>query len=325
MTNLFLCISCTILGGGGAWIVARFASKWGMIDVPSYRSSHAQPIPRGGGVGILSAFLLSSLLFNIPSSFWLPITALALLSFYGDMVELSPKFRLFLQFIAAIIFYLGINATFENKICGFLSGIAITVFIVGTVNFYNFMDGINGIATITSIVGFGFLAFYSFLSEGCNSFAMLSACICFSCLGFLPFNIPRANVFMGDVGSIFLGFAFAGMVVWLSKSLLDFICLSALLFPFYADELTTIFVRMKDGENLLHAHRRHLYQLLANEKGVSQWKVSVGYGIVQLVVGVTVLMLKPFGSIMILCILMTYFAGFTMVSFFIRKNLAAFL
>jgi len=127
---------------------------------------------------------------------------------------------------------------------------------------------------------------------------------------------------MGDVGSILLGFTFAGMVAWLSKGPLDFICLAAFLFPFYADELTTMAVRIRDGENLLRAHRRHLYQLLANEKGVSQWKISVGYGMLQLVVGVTVLLLKPFGGIMILPILMTYFAGFVMVSYFIRVRIS---
>jgi len=124
------------------------------------------------------------------------------------------------------------------------------------------------------------------------------------------------------VGSILLGFTFAGMVAWLSKGPLDFICLAAFLFPFYADELTTMAVRIRDGENLLRAHRRHLYQLLANEKGVSQWKISVGYGMLQLVVGVTVLLLKPFGGIMILPILMTYFAGFVMVSYFIRVRIS---
>ena len=148
--------------------------------------------------------------------------------------------------------------------------LAMAVFIVGTANFYNFMDGINGIAAITGIVGFGLLALYSFLSESYSSFAVLSVCIYFSCLGFLPFNMPKAKVFMGDVGSILLGFTFAGMVVWLSKNPLDFICLAAFLFPFYADELTTMAVRIRDGDNLLRAHRRHLYQVLANEKGVSQ-------------------------------------------------------
>ncbi|NIM03667.1 UDP-N-acetylmuramyl pentapeptide phosphotransferase, partial [bacterium] len=89
-------------------------------------------------------------------------------------------------------------------------------------------------------VGFGLLALSSFLSEGGKSFAVLSTCIFLSCLGFLPFNMPNAKVFMGDVGSILLGFVFAGMVIFLSKDFLDFICLASFLFPFYADELSTM-------------------------------------------------------------------------------------
>jgi Fuc2NAc and GlcNAc transferase len=321
MTNLFLYIVCLILGGAGAWLISRWGKILGLLDKPNERSSHKELVPKGGGVGILATFVVSSLLLNIPSGFWLPITAIALFSLCADRIEFSPKFRLSLQFIAAIILLFGINTAIQNQISGFLLILAMAVFIVGTANFYNFMDGINGIAAITGIVGFGLLALYSFLSESYSSFAVLSVCIYFSCLGFLPFNIPKARIFMGDVGSILLGFTFAGMVVWHSKGLLDFICLAAFLFPFYADELTTMAVRIRDGENLLRAHRRHLYQLLANEKGVSQWKVSVGYGLLQLVVGVTVLLLKPFGGIMVLSILIVYFVGFTMASYFIRKSL----
>jgi Fuc2NAc and GlcNAc transferase len=323
MKNLFLYIICLILGGAGAWLISHWGKALGLLDKPNERSSHEGLVPKGGGIGILAAFVVSSLLLNIPSGFWLPITFLALFSFCGDRIEFSPKFRLSLQFIAAIIFLFGINTVIQSRMSGFLLILAMAVFIVGTANFYNFMDGINGIAAITGIVGFGLFALYSFLSESYSSFAVVSVCIYFSCLGFLPFNIPKARVFMGDVGSILLGFTFAGMIVWLSKGPLDLICLAAFLFPFYADELTTMVVRIRDGDNLLRAHRRHLYQLLANEKGVSQWKISLSYGLVQLVVGVTVLLLKPFGGIMILSILIAYFIAFTIVSYFIRKNLTA--
>ncbi len=126
---------------------------------------------------------------------------------------------------------------------------------------------------------------------------------------------------MGDVGSILLGFVFAGMVVWLSRSLLDFICLAAFLFPFYADELTTMIVRLKDGENLTRPHHRHLYKLLTNEKGISHWKISVGYGLLQLVVSLSVLLLRGFGSVMILSVLTGYFGGFVVLSFHFRRKL----
>jgi Fuc2NAc and GlcNAc transferase len=126
---------------------------------------------------------------------------------------------------------------------------------------------------------------------------------------------------MGDVGSIFLGFAFAGMVVWLSKSLLDFVSLAAFLFPFYADELTTMVVRLRDGESLLNPHRRHLYQLLANEYEIPHWKVSVGYGFTQLLIGVSILLIKDVGKLAVISALTFYFCGFIMLSFLIRKKI----
>ena len=90
---------------------------------------------------------------------------------------------------------------------------------------------------------------------------------------------------MGDTGSILLGFVFASMVTWLSDSLVNFLCLVSFLFLFYADEITSSIIRLKDGENLWTPHRRHLYQILANEYGVAHWKVSLGYGLAQLFVG----------------------------------------
>jgi Fuc2NAc and GlcNAc transferase len=133
--------------------------------------------------------------------------------------------------------------------------------------------------------------------------------------------MPKARVFMGDVGSILLGFVFAGMVVWLSKSLLDFICLAAFLFPFYADELTTMGVRIRDGENLLRPHRRHLYQLLANEKGISHWKVSLSYCLLQLSVGCSILLLKSYGILPVFLFLGLCYLGFILVDFRVRLSL----
>jgi UDP-N-acetylmuramyl pentapeptide phosphotransferase/UDP-N-acetylglucosamine-1-phosphate transferase len=126
---------------------------------------------------------------------------------------------------------------------------------------------------------------------------------------------------MGDVGSILLGFVFASIVVMLSKSLLDFVCLSGFLFPFYADEFVTMAVRIRDGENLLKAHRRHFYQLLANEMGIDHWKVSIGYGILQFVVGVSVLLIRPFGILPILTLLFVFFSAFIWVNYIVRMEI----
>ncbi|MCL0061600.1 glycosyltransferase family 4 protein [Thermodesulfovibrionales bacterium] len=313
-----------ILGGAGAWIVSKFAPKLGLVDLPNERSSHVIPTPKGGGIGILTAFVLAALFLEIPLAFWLSATFLALFSFLGDKFKISPKFRLLVQFIGAI--GLISSVPFSNffpdlhPLLFVLCLLPLSVFIVGTANFYNFMDGINGIAGITGVIGFGLLAFYAHLLEPGSSFIVLAICMSLSCLGFLPFNIPKAKVFMGDVGSILLGFVFAGMVIWFSRSLLDFICLAAFLLPFYADELTTMVVRLKDRENLVRPHRRHLYQLLANERGVLQWKISAGYGLFQLIVGMSILILKPFGDITVLSLIAVYFGGFIVVSVSVRRK-----
>jgi Fuc2NAc and GlcNAc transferase len=140
-------------------------------------------------------------------------------------------------------------------------------------------------------------------------------------MGFIPFNIPKARVFMGDVGSILLGFVFAGIVVMLSRTFLEFVCLSALLFPFYADEWVTMAVRIRDGESLLKPHRRHLYQLLANEMGIEHWKVSAGYGILQIAVGACVLYAMPQGPSAVWTILVIFFSMFVWVNYTVRARI----
>jgi len=311
-----------ILGGVGAWVIHKWGYIFGLLDKPTDRSSHGSPTPKGGGIGIMAAFIFVSSFLKIPSSFWVPATFLALLSLWGDTFDLSPKIRLPLQFIAALILVWLSSFSFQPSTFLFFF---LGVFIVATANWYNFMDGINGIAAITGIVGFGILAAFNVLSGGDSSFSVLSIGIAFSCLGFLPFNMPKAKVFMGDVGSILLGFVFASMVIVLSKSLLDFVCLAGFLFPFYADELTTMAIRIRDEENLLKPHRRHLYQILANEMGIDHWKVSGGYGILQLVVGLCILSARPFGILAVLILLVIFFVGFVSTDYVVRSRITRLL
>lgn len=310
-----------ILGALGAWFIGHFGGSLSLINYPNERSSHSVATPRGGGIGILAAFLLTCLLIDIPIFFWLPATIISLLGFCGDRVEISPKLRLFIQFIAAVVLISGMKYIQTNLVIGMMFIPLWAIFIVGTSNFYNFMDGINGIASITGFVAFGFLALYLYLCKVNVPFVPLSACISFSCLGFLPFNVPRAKVFLGDVGSVLLGFVFAALVFVLSERLLDFVCFASLLFPFYMDELTTMAVRLKDGEKFTKAHRRHLYQLFANEKGIAHWKISLSYGLLQLIVGGNVLLLKNYGILPVLLFLGLCSLGFILVDIRVRTKL----
>ena len=319
-TNLMFYLISFLLGGVGAWIIVKWGFKLSLFDKPNLRSSHKTVTPKGGGIGILAAFFVSSIAFSIPKSFWIPAVFISLFSFWGDRSEITPKIRLMFQFAAGTILLIGILMEKQTGIASYVLLPLLAIFVVGTANFYNFMDGINGISGITGIIGFGMIAFYA-LNYGNNShLSTLAICLSISCVGFLPFNIPKARVFMGDVGSILLGFVFAVMVVYLSKSCLDFVCLAGFLFPFYADELTTMMIRIREGEKLGHPHRRHLYQLLANEYSIQHWKVSFGYGLFQLFVGISVLILRSAGSVAVISALILYFCTFTILSFILRNK-----
>jgi Fuc2NAc and GlcNAc transferase len=263
-----------------------------------------------------AAFLVTAVVLDMPTAFWLSMGAMAGLSLRGDQAEISPKLRLPVQFILVAILVIGTGGGIYQDIPRIFIALFWIVFIVGTANFYNFMDGINGIAGISGAVGFGLLAFETYKDQ--PAVGLLATCMTLACLGFLPFNLPRARVFMGDVGSIVLGGAFAGLVYLASHTLLDFLCMTSFLFPFYADELTTMIVRLHAGENLTQPHRRHLYQLLANERQIPHWRISAGYGFFQLLVGVSVLIAKTFGIAVVLAVLASWFVLFVLGGYFVR-------
>jgi Fuc2NAc and GlcNAc transferase len=286
----------------------------GLLDRPNERSSHRIVTPKGGGIGILGAFLMISVVTDLPLFFWLPLSMMACLAFIGDRFEVSPIVRLSAQLaLAAVIVWTNSHTElFGAK--AIVATLFWILFIVGTANFYNFMDGINGIAGLSGVLGFSLMAIY-LESSGTNTPAiMVSWAIALGCFGFLPFNMSEAKVFMGDVGSILLGATFSGLIFLESQNTLDFLCMVSFMFPFYADELITMVERLRDGESLIKPHRRHYYQLMANEKGIAHWKVSVGYGVFQLVVGISVILVRSYGLFTVLAVLTGWFAAFWMES-----------
>ena len=321
LERLGLFIICFFLSGIGAFIISKYGKALGLSDQPNKRSSHKEVVSKGGGDGILATFVVYSIAIHLPKMFWIPAMSLSLFSFWGDRYEMSPKKRLLFQFAIGAIFLIGVLWEKQNTAILYALIPLLLIYIVGTANYFNFMDGINGIAAVTGIIGFGFLSWFAASDGSDPRIGALCICLSLACLGFLPFNMPKARVFMGDVGSILLGFVFAELVVWLSKSLLDFICLAAFLFPFYADELTTLAVRIKDNDRLTKPHRKHLYQLLANEYRIPHWKVSIAYGVTQLLIGISVMMAKNIGSVMVILMLVVYFCGFAEISWLIRKKL----
>lgn len=262
-------------------IVPRLLVRGGFLDVPGERSSHARPTPKGGGVGMTLALCTAAVASGLPLWLWLPLLALAAVSFANDLRVIPPGPRLVAQFAAASLVLGGAWAAGLATWPWFLLLPAV-VYLVAWANCYNFMDGINGMAGICGLVAFGCLAGFQILGDGPRDLLPATMAVLGAILGFLPFNLPRARLFMGDAGSVLLGIVFGLTVCLLARGWTEFLVLSSFLFPFYADEAVTVVERLRRGESLLVAHRRHLYQFLVNERGLAHWKVSALYGLVQL-------------------------------------------
>jgi Fuc2NAc and GlcNAc transferase len=304
---MLIYVLLSVLAG---WLSALFMVHYGymlgLIDKPNHRSSHSVDTPKGGGLGILLVFLTSAISTGSGWALWMPTLILSLLSLYGDKFYLSHKLRLVVQLICASLF---ICFAAENNYCDISVSTGIPAFIIvpvfvlmitATANYYNFMDGINGIAGITGVIAF--LCFASIAHDmEMAAISIICLTIAGACIGFLILNMS-GKVFMGDGGSILLGFLFAGIAILLSNTLLDVFCYFAFIFPFYADELITIIVRLKKRQNLFKPHRGHLCQLLANELKISHWKISFSYALFQTVIIFSVEKIREYGLVWIVAI-----------------------
>lgn len=301
----------------------KFGRVLGVEDVPNHRSSHTQVTPRGGGIGILAALLVCSILLQIPFFFWAPALGISLISLWGgDKYRVPITIRLLLQLICGIAFILLFAMRYSDFKNILLFSFPMMIFVVGTSNFYNFMDGIDGIAGISGIIGFLFLAYSAHDLPVDVFLAPLCIAIALACMGFLIFNFPKAKVFMGDIGSVLIGFLFSTIVLILSDDLIDFLVMIGFLFPFYFDELFTMAVRIKKKQLLSDAHREHIYQILANKYHMAHWKISMGYGGIQILIGFSAISMKSEG--MFVLIMLYIFICLLLISlvFVIRRKAA---
>jgi Fuc2NAc and GlcNAc transferase len=264
-------------------MLPRLLARLGFLDVPGERSSHSRPTPKGGGLAFVVAFGLACGMVGLPVFMWLPLLGVAILSFANDLQGIAPPVRLAAQFAGAVVTLVGIWWT-GSAHWNVLLLLPAAVFVVGTCNCYNFMDGINGIAGISGIVALGCLMVFGDAGGVAIDVLPCLAAVIGALIAFLPFNVPKARLFMGDVGSIFIGFLFATAVSLMARTWTGFFVLASFLYPFYADEAVTMAERVWRKESLLQPHRRHLYQFLANERGIAHWKVSAAYGLIQFVV-----------------------------------------
>ena len=251
-----------ILTGLAAW----YARRSGMVDRPGDRHSHVVVTPRGGGVGIILAlFIASPLLIGNGDETWgkcvLPgLLVLALLGWRDDHASLSARFRFFIQLAVSI--YLVACSINNGWIQGVGSMLLAVLFLVWMTNLYNFMDGSNGMAGLQGVFG-GAVLFCLFDSAGQHNLALASACVAASCAGFLPWNLGKARVFMGDVGSISLGFVFGALlVIGVGNQAFSLPVALLVMLVFITDSTLTLIGRILKSERWYNAHKQHLYQRL---------------------------------------------------------------
>ena len=247
----------------------------GVLDVPTDRSSHDAPVPRGGGIGLLAGIAAGALVAGAADAavpgpqLWLALAIVAGIGWLDDRVTggLPPSLRLLVQTAAATLAVVGTGGldTFPlpdpaNFATGVLAYPLAMLWIVAVTNFYNFLDGIDGYAGAQGLLaGVGLL-----LVAGLEPAAGLGAVIAGACAGFLVSNWHPARIFMGDVGSASLGFLLAAMPFHaLALAPSDLVPLVALtLWFFLADGVYTLVRRAARRERVWEAHRSHVYQRL---------------------------------------------------------------
>jgi len=270
-----------------------------LMDVPNNRSSHAHPVPKSGGVGIVLAFLAGCLTIYFGASsariddlyfwgFFLGALGVAVVSLIDDVTQKSFLAKIYTQVlgIGALLVAGGVLSKLSLPMVGEVAlggwGYAITfIWMLGLANSYNFMDGLDGLAGGVGAIAACFLCAIAW-SQNSYFVYMVSYALAASIAGFLCFNFPPARIFMGDVGSAFIGFVFAALAV-IGASFdfghLSFYIVPLLLFHFIFDTLFTFMRRVARGEKFYVAHRSHLYQLL-NRMGYGHRTVALyHYGV----------------------------------------------
>jgi UDP-N-acetylmuramyl pentapeptide phosphotransferase/UDP-N-acetylglucosamine-1-phosphate transferase len=242
------------------WWLARGRLSHLILDHPTARSLHEAPVPRVGGLGLHAGALLAIAIIAppLPAALWIAGGVLLLVSFLDDMRGLPAAWRL--------VAHLAVSGAFATLVIapahGPLAVVAATLALAWMANLYNFMDGSDGLAGGMTLIGFACYGAAAWFA-GSTEFALVNLSIAAAAAAFLVFNFHPARVFLGDAGSIPLGFLAAalGMIGWLQDDWAAWF--PPLVFsPFIVDASITLARRFLRGEPVWQAHREHYYQRL---------------------------------------------------------------
>ncbi len=336
MTRVILGLILVVLSSYSLTALVRFyALKKNILDIPNERSSHSVVTPRGGGLAVAATFIFALLFMAIFEIVSLNVAValvggglmIAAIGWIDDKNSVSPRLRLVVHFLAAIwaLYWLGgftrMDIGFTTVHLGWAGSVLAAVGIVWMINLYNFMDGIDGIAgteAISVAICAGFLLFWS----GSQGLAGVCIILALAVGGFLVWNWPPARIFMGDVGSGFLGYVFAVLAIISDKSSsVPVIIWLMLLGVFIADATITLFRRMARGEKLSQPHRTHVYQL-AVQAGYSHKQVTLVVLFINIMLGMAAVGAIQYRGYL-LWIVLAAFILLTMVHFLLAHRFSS--
>ena len=276
VTGLIAVLSYILTGG-----TLKFLKRRAILDHPNERSSHAAPIPRGGGIPIVAITLILWLIptdgkeFGSIEIVLLGAIALAAISWLDDLKPRSPVLRFSVQVIAVCLGIYSFPAEislFDNLFPRWLEVCLVGIAWLWFINLFNFMDGIDAISSAQTLgiclglIGIGLVSKISPVP------IWYPASLCAAFIGFAFWNLPPAKIFLGDIGSITIGFLLGWLLLQLAYS---GHAVSALILPLYylTDATVTLLIRVSRGEKFWQAHREHFYQQ-AIQLGKSHLSVS---------------------------------------------------
>lgn len=287
----FLTAACLayLLGYIVHWVLARL----GILDRPNTRSNHSEPTVRGGGIAIIIAIALCALFagsYRIGGVWPMMLTGLkflAVISLWDDVRSLNSLVRFCCHAVAAVLVLLALEQPLVTHVWKIPLVFGMFVWMTGYTNAFNFMDGINGIAALQALVtGIGTaLICGKALGDWTHSLVLVSLVVAGAAGGFLPHNFPRARMFMGDVGSVPLGFILSALTLAAVSEVGWWIVVPLVLIHanFILDTGFTLLRRLTRGERWAVAHREHFYQRLVRAGKTHQF-VTCCHGALQIVV-----------------------------------------
>lgn len=273
----------------------KIARKYNIIDRPNHRSSHLSATVRGAGI-IFPISLIFPIFISKYSGYihiTIALLAISLISFLDDIFTLNSKVRVIFHFFSVLLLISQFSDTYH-----FLLGLTLLIIITGIINAYNFMDGVNGITVLYSIVIISTLFWVSqFMVTIVPIIYFLSLLASLFVFSFFNFR-SIAKCFSGDIGSVSIAFIICFLLLRLIE--VSYSPIWVLFLGIYGiDTVFTIFCRLLRRESIFKAHRSHFYQFLVNELKVNPLKVAVLYSVSQLIVNMLVVVSYKTGHLWI--------------------------